>query len=266
MCPLYTVDLDIDIVTAVGLVGLALAIGTFGTIIGAGGGFLLVPALAVLFGLDGVEAVGTAALTLGLIRITGAVGYHRQGLVRWPIAGWFALGSGPVALLSGWLLTKRIDSDALLAIIGALLVALAMVVVVRYRADHRRSGEDQPEPPNPRPIPLWLGGSAVGVLNGTFAVGGGLVAVPYLARVQRLTAHQAAATTTAAGMVGSAAATIGHTINGTVHWAFAPLLFVGAVAGSWVGARWAGRLSERTVMSMLAGGLVVAGVPLLLTL
>jgi uncharacterized membrane protein YfcA len=252
---------DLDVLTAFGLVALALTIGAYGTIIGAGGGFLLVPALAVLFGLEGAEAVGTAALTLALIRVTGAVGYHRQGLVQWPVVVWFALGSGPMALLSGWLLTKRIDSDALLAVIGLLLLVLAGFVVFRHTIGGRSTPRPL-EPAAPRPVRLLGGGAAVGVLNGTFAVGGGLVAVPYLARTQRLSAHRAAATTAAAGAVGSAAATVGHTINGSVQWSSAPLLFVGALVGSWVGARRAGRLSERTVMLLLAAGLVAAGLPL----
>ena len=244
---------------------LALGIGMYGTIIGAGGGFLLVPALAVLFGLEPAAAVGTGALTLGLIRVTGGLGYHRQGLVQWPVAGWFALGAGPVALLSGWLLTERIDSQALLAFIGVLLLVLAAFVVVRYTVGGLGSGAAQGSVMiAPRKASLFAGGAAVGVMNGTFAVGGGLVAVPYMAKVQKLSAHQAAATTTAAGTVGSAAATLGHSFNGNVQWSFAPLLFVGALAGSWIGAKWAGRLSERVVMALLAAGLVIAGLPLVI--
>ncbi|MDH3296105.1 MAG: sulfite exporter TauE/SafE family protein [Acidimicrobiia bacterium] len=254
----------LEVATAVGLVVLAMLIGVYGTIIGAGGGFLLVPALAVLFGLPGAEAVGTGALTLALIRVSGAVGYHRQGLVQWPAAAWFALGAAAPALLSGWLLTERIDSRSLPTVVGVVLLALAVAVVVRYALAGLPGDEAGREvaPLAPRKLPLLLGASGVGLLNGTFAVGGGLVAMPYLAAVQRLRAQQAAATATAAGVVGSTAATVGHTLNGNVQWAFAPLLFVGALGGSWIGAHWSGRLTERIVMVLLATGLVMAGLPL----
>jgi len=43
------------------------------------------------------------------------------------------------------------------------------------------------------------------------------------------------------------------------------VLIVGAVIGSTAGARIAGRLSGRTVLALVAVGLVGAGVPLLLT-
>ncbi len=257
----------LDIPTALGLVVLALSIGYYGTIIGAGGGFLLVPALAVLFGLDGAEAVGTGALTLGLIRVTGALGYNRQGLVRWNLAGWLALGAGPVALLSGWQLTKRIDPEALLTLVGILLLVLAGFVVFRYARHHHAAVTELATSKEARPARrglLVLGGAGVGFLNGTFAVAGGLVSVPYLSWVQKLRAQQAAATTMAAGMVGSAAATIGHTLNGSVQWSFAPLLFIGALAGSWAGAKRAGLLSERVVMMLLAAGLILAGLPLVI--
>jgi len=249
---------------AIGLFGLALVIGAYGSIIGAGGGFLLIPGLALLFGLEGAEAVGTGVVTLACLHAAGALAYERQGLVDRPVAAWWAAAAGPVALLSGWLLTNRFDSELLLTTIGLLMIVLAVFVVVGPAG--RTIGAIGPgpaDPVEPRVGALLAGASGVGFLNGTFAVGGGLIAVPYLARVQRLSAHRAAATTAAAGMVASSAATVGHALAGNIVWSFAPPLVLGAVIGSSTGARLAPRLSPRTVMVLLSAGLVVAGAPLI---
>jgi len=255
----------LDFVTALGLIVLAFLVGTYGSIIGAGGGFLLIPALALVFGLDGPQAVGTGAATLALIHVSGALTYDRRGLVARPVAGWFAVGSVPVALLTGWLLTNRFESEFLLAVIGALLVMLALFVVVRpLLFDRPKLGTGSAVSIPPRIGRLVAGGVGVGFLSGTFAVGGGLVTVPYLAQVQKLTAHRAAATTAAAATAASFASAIGHSAAGNVVWTHTPLLVLGAIAGASAGARWAGRLSEGTVLGLLSLGLVVAGLPLMI--
>ena len=59
-----------DIQTAVGLFLLALAVGTYGSIIGAGGGFLMVSGLVLAFDLTGATAVGTSIVTTLAIQIT----------------------------------------------------------------------------------------------------------------------------------------------------------------------------------------------------
>ncbi len=258
---------------AAGLLTLATAIGAYGSVIGAGGGFLLIPGLALLFGLDGAEAVGTGVVALACLHAAGSLAYDRQGLVVRSVAAWWAVAAGPVALLSGWLLTNRLDSDLLLTIIGLLMIALAVFVVVGSVGSFGRSEGGKGgagvgvgrtgEVFEPRIGALLAGACGVGFLNGTFAVGGGLIAVPYLARLQRLSAHRAAATTAAAGTAASSAAAFGHALAGNIVWSYAPPLILGAVIGSSAGARVAPRLTPRTVMTLLAAGLVTAGAPLI---
>jgi uncharacterized membrane protein YfcA len=111
---------------------------------------------------------------------------------------------------------------------------------------------------------LPAGGVLVGFLGGTFAVGGGLITLPFLSRLRRLDPHRAAATTAATAMLSSLASSSGHAIVGNVRWSHAAVLVVGAAIGSTFGASRAGRLRPRTVLVLVACGLVATGVPLLL--
>lgn len=244
--------------TAVGLIALGLVVGAYGTIIGAGGGFVMIPGLVLLFDLQGATAVGTGAVALMVIGLTGAVSYSRSGLVAWPVAGWFAVGSIPLALVSAWLLANRIDADAFIGILGVLLLVLAVIVITGLH--HHPAGD--PELP-PRPERLIPAGAAVGITSGTFAVGGGLVTVPALERMQRMVAHRATATTSATAWASSFAGSVGHAIAGNVEWDTAGVLAGAAMAGSLTGASAAGKLSAGTVRALVAIGLVAAGVPLL---
>lgn len=241
------------------LLAFAVAVGAYGTIIGAGGGFLLIPGLVLLFDLDGAAAVGTGVVTLLTIGVSGAWAYDRRGLVDRQAAGWFATGSVPVALLCGLFLASRIDQAVFNDLLGFLLLALAVFVLVLPTVTaESATGSDRAL----RVLPL--GGVLVGFFSGTFAVGGGLVTLPIIARARRLAPHRAAATTSATAMLATLGGAVGHTIAGNVVWSRAVVLIVGAATGSSIGARVAGRIAPRVVLLLVAAGLVGAGLPLLL--
>ncbi|MEM8705609.1 MAG: sulfite exporter TauE/SafE family protein [Actinomycetota bacterium] len=249
----------VDPLTAVALVVFAIAIGVYGTVIGAGGGFLLIPGLVLLFDLEGVEAVGTGAVTLAAIGLGGARTYDRAGLVDRSAAFWFAVGSVPSALFFSAVVADRIDGEVFVDLLGALLLALAVFVVAMPTTP------DDQGPPSRRSLQAMpAGGVVVGFLGGTFAVGGGLVTLPFVGRLRRLTPHRAAATTSATAMLSSLASSTGHTIAGNVAWSNASVLVIGALIGSTLGARHAGRLPARLVLALVAAGLIVTGVAVLL--
>ena len=248
-----------DVQTAVGLFLLALAVGVYGSIIGAGGGFLMVAGLVLVFDLSGATAVGTSVVTTLGIQVTGAYTYTKKGLVERPVALWFALGSMPIALLSAVFLADKVPEDTFELIIGVMLLVLAVFVLLVRRPELPEGSTVEP-----KRAALVGSGSLIGVLSGGLGVGAGLVTVPLLGCLQRLPAHRAAATTTLIGSLSGLAAAIGHTVVGNPRWSFLPFVLTGAVLGGRVGSSNAGRLSGRTVLSLLAGGLVVAGLPLVI--
>ncbi len=247
-----------DPLTIAALLLFAALVGIYGSVIGAGGGFVLIPGLVLLFDLEGVEAVGTGAVALAAIGVGGARTYDRKGLVDRRAALWFAAGSIPSALLFAAVVADRIDSSVFVDLLGLLLLTLA-VFVVAMPTTFDEHGERALH--SLRALPA--GGVVVGFLGGTFAVGGGLVTLPFLARLCRLEPHRAAATTAATAMLSSLASSTGHAIVGNVRWSYAVILVIGAGLGSTFGASRAGRLRPRTVLLLVAGGLVATGVPLL---
>lgn len=245
---------------AIGLFVLALVVGIYGSITGAGGGFLMVAGLVLLFDLSGAEAVGTSVITTVMIQITAAITYGRADKVDRRTAQWFILGSIPIAFFSAAVLASRIPERTFNLIIGVLLLALAVFVVFRPTLEAK---ETTPEPPHkPQLVAL---GSAMGVLSGAFGVGAGLVTVPAIRWLQKLPMHRAAATTTAIGAASGVAASIGHAIAGNPRWSYAPFVIAGAIVGGRVGSRSANRVPYKTVGYLLAGGLLVTGFPLLIS-
>ena len=248
-----------DASTAIGLFALALGVGVYGSIIGAGGGFLVVAGLVLVFDLSGAEAVGTSVVTTLAIQATGAYTYTKQGVVERPVALWFVLGSMPVALFSAMFVADRVPEATFELIIGVLLLVLA-VFVVSVRRPELPDGSTV----EPKRLALVGSGSVIGVLSGALGVGAGLVTVPLLGWLQRLPAHRAAATTTLIGSLSGLAAAVGHTVVGNPRWSFLPFMLSGAILGGRIGSSGAPRLRARTVLGLLATGLVAAGAPLVL--
>jgi len=72
---------------------LGLAAGTFGGLVGLGGGVIIVPALVFLFGLSQHKAQGTTlAVLVPPIGLLAAWTYYKQGYVDMKVAAFVCLG------------------------------------------------------------------------------------------------------------------------------------------------------------------------------
>ena len=68
----------------------AVAVGVLTALIGAGGGFVIVPALVLLARLPVKEAVGSSLLIIAMNALTGFVGYLGVVPIDWYLVAWFA--------------------------------------------------------------------------------------------------------------------------------------------------------------------------------
>src|SRR5262252_3431995 len=94
---------------ALGYGALGVVAGIVGTLIGAGGGFLLIPVLVFLHPRE--PAAELTALSLAVVcanALSGTVAYARQRRVGWRSALLFSLAGLPSAVLGAWL-THRLD-------------------------------------------------------------------------------------------------------------------------------------------------------------
>ncbi|TFI48661.1 sulfite exporter TauE/SafE family protein, partial [Micrococcus endophyticus] len=98
-------------------------------IVGAGGGFLVVPALVLLAGLPMSAAVGTSLLVIALKSFAGLGGYLTSVTLDWP----FLLAVTGVAVLGaliGAALVNRVPDKALKRGFGWFVLAMGVVMLV----------------------------------------------------------------------------------------------------------------------------------------
>ena len=109
---------------------LGVAVGLISGLVGAGGGFLLVPALALLAGLPMPVAVGTSLVVISMQSFAGFAGHLSTGQIDWRLAGLITAAAVVGALLGGRLVT-RIRANTLRTLFGWFVLVMASVILAQ---------------------------------------------------------------------------------------------------------------------------------------
>src|SRR5262249_32802390 len=158
------------------------AVGTFGTLIGAGGGFILVPLLLVGYHFSPPEAVGTSLSLVFLNALSGSMAYLRQGRVDLALGWRFALAALPRAG-GGAYVTRFLSSRTFGQAFGVVLIVVAVFLFLgrtaapSARADSRQL-VDRSGGTHRYRVDVWKGvvvSLAVGIISSIFGIGGGII-------------------------------------------------------------------------------------------
>lgn len=103
-------------------------VGTISGLVGAGGGFLLVPALALLGGLPMPAAVGTSLVVISMQSLAGLAGHLSTEAIDWKLAG-MVTAAAVVGSIIGGLLTSRVEPAVLRKAFGWFVLAMAAFVL-----------------------------------------------------------------------------------------------------------------------------------------
>lgn len=103
-------------------------VGTISGLVGAGGGFLLVPALALLGGLPMPVAVGTSLVVISMQSFAGLAGHLSTEAIDWRLAG-MVTAAAVVGSVIGGQLTSRVEPAALRKAFGWFVLAMAALVL-----------------------------------------------------------------------------------------------------------------------------------------
>jgi uncharacterized protein len=254
-----------------GLVVLGAAVGAFGTLIGAGGGFLLVPLLLLLFRVPHTTAVGTSLALVFLNAASGTVAYLRQRRVDLSLGWKFALATVPGAIL-GAFVSRALSTTTFSLVFGVVLLAIAVVLASgrtmepSRRADLRRLVDLGGET-HAYAVDAWKGVAVsfvVGFMSSVLGIGGGIVHVPFLIVVLSLPVHVATATSHFVLSISSFVGASTFWALGDVDVRITLLMGAGILLGAQLGARASLRASPTTIRIVLAAALALVGLRMVL--
>ena len=266
--------------TAALLLTLGVVAGTYGTIVGAGGGFVIIPALLLLYPHEDAAVVTGISLAVVLFNATsGSAAYAVLRRIDYRTGVAFALATIPGAVV-GALATHAVPRQAFEALFGVVLIAVSAYIALRPALTEGGGGW-RPRPNTHRNLVdaegnhysyafNWQTGVVisffVGLIASFLGLGGGIIHVPVMVALLDFPAHIAVATSHFILVFTSLAATLVHLATGSLSndWPKVIPLAVGAVAGAQVGARLSQRLPAKAIVRLLALALFAAGVRLLI--
>ncbi|KMO68505.1 Sulfite exporter TauE/SafE [Mycolicibacterium chlorophenolicum] len=107
-----------------------LVVGLVTGLVGAGGGFLVVPALALLGGLPMPVAVGTSLIVIAMKSFAGLAGYLSSVHIDWGVA-LAVTAAAVVGALIGARLTAMVDPDALRKAFGWFVLGMSSIILAQ---------------------------------------------------------------------------------------------------------------------------------------
>ena len=257
-----------------------LVAGTYGSLIGAGGGFIMVPLLLFLFPDESPAVI--AATSLFAVLFTGtssAAAYAWLRRIDYKAGSLVGAVTLPGAIL-GVHLISLVPRSAFEIAMGTLLLLLASYSFIRaqmsrgrpflihdvfsYRTLVDRGGTVFVYPV--RAI-MWSSVALVaGFLSSMMGIGGGLLQVPILVYMLSMPIQVAAATSQFALTATALTGTITHLTAGnlSIGWWNVGALTISVVVGAQIGARLSTRFSGSRVTQLLSAGLTVVGARMLI--
>jgi uncharacterized protein len=270
----------------VGLLMLAggVAAGAFGSILGLGGGVLIVPLLTLAFGLPLREAVAVSLVCV-IVTSSASAGVYLQrrqanlrlGMILELFTAVGAIVGGAIAFL--------IDERLLAVLFAGLLVYVAATMLRGLRASVAEPATDDETPPSPDEAPMALpaaveeapsmaydrrrmpaaavGSVGAGIASALLGIGGGTIKVPLMHLVLGVPLRVATATSNL--MIGITASASGfvYLIRGGIDAYVAGPTAIGVFVGASLGSRYGHRIGQRALRVLFVVVLLYTAIEML---
>lgn len=261
----------------------SIAAGVFGSIVGLGGGVVVIPVLTILFGVNIHFAIGASIVAI-IGTSSGAASTYVKDRVTNLRVGMFLELASTTGAITGAAIAAYTDSSALKIIFGSILLVTVVLQLMKL-------GEDIPKSPElkglskqlglkgsyietdgreiqynaTRPVSGLAGTAVAGVLSGLLGIGGGGFKVLSMDMAMKL--PMKVSTTTSNFMIGvTAAASAGiYFVRGDVDPLIVAPVALGILIGAAIGARVLMRSKNPTIRKAFALVLAVSAVEMILS-
>jgi uncharacterized protein len=251
--------------------------GAYGTVIGAGGGLILMPVLLLLYPHEAPALLTSTSLCAVFANsVSGSAAFARMRRADYRAGLLFAAATIPGAFLGSYM-ADYFPRAAFQKVFGGFLALVAVYLILKGRG-----GKDAAAPAASGPFTLRYSltesdgtahaqsynamiGFLVSLLTGFIAsvlgIGGGIIHVPLMTYVLSFPIAVATATSTFILMFTSLSSIVTHVVRGTISpdWLRTVSVVFGVVLGAQAGARIAKRLKGSWIVKALACGLILAG-------
>lgn len=257
------------------LLPLGICVGTFGTIMGIGGGFILIPVFFFLY--PDRPAAELTAVSLAVVffnSLSGTIAHARKKRVHFRSGLYFAAAAIPGAVL-GAITTAHIPRAVFDPLFAVFLILVGIYLFRKPIGKNPAQGGKKAasaqvtaKSVHLKPEALRLGtGISVGVgyLSSVLGLGGGIIHVPALVHLLKFPVHVATATSQFILVILTLVGCLVHFARGALQeglplvWILAPSVVIGAQFGAWLSPR----LRDQWIIRLLALTIIFVGLRLM---
>jgi hypothetical protein len=239
------------------LIPLGFVAGVVGSIVGLGGGIVIVPILTLL-GIPHTLASSSSLFAAFSNSVASTTSYAKQKRIDYKIGLRLGLMSVPGTIL-GAIISGQATSE-----VFKILFALVLIASCYYLFAKRNLELKQNHPS----VKILFASSGIsffaGVLSSFFGIGGGIVFVPLMIIGMGMLTKNATATSQLILMFSSISGMIVHSIIGNADFEYAVFLSIGAFVGGLVGSRLSLEIKENKLRIMIIAVILIAAIKLVL--
>ena len=240
---------------------IGIAAGIVGSLLGLGGGIIISPILTLTGSLPS-QVASTSLLAVASTGASSTLSYSIKKKIRYNIGIKIAAFAVPFSVI-GALVSSSLNPDEFKLYFAILLISTSLYLLVRKPINENRSNQENRGRLISNTL-LYGGSSAAGLISSLFGIGGGIIFVPLLFAVKRLSMQQSVATSQLSILITSVAGILTHSVLFQQDYVFAGSIALGALIGAQVGSFIAIKISERVLTTLFSFSLIIISIQLIL--
>jgi len=234
---------------------LGFAAGIIGSMIGLGGGFVVVPILT-FFGFSPQLAASDSLFAAFSNAVASTASYAKQKRIEYSLGLKLGLLSIPGTILGAYI-SDEITSSLFKILFGIVLLASSVYIFSKRKMEPKAYNLSK------QIMVLAIGASFfAGIISSLFGIGGGVVFVPLMVIAIGLSMKMAAPTSQFILLFASASGMLAHALLGHPDFYQALFLSIGAFAGGLVGSRLSLKVEEKKLRILVTVVLVITAIKL----
>jgi uncharacterized membrane protein YfcA len=237
------------------LILLGFAAGILGSMIGLGGGIIVVPVLTFL-GFPPTAAASNSLFAALSNSIASTISYSRQKRIEYSLGLKLGLLTIPGTVL-GAVISTGVSPEIFKMLFGLVLIASAAYIFLRKKIETKDKKLSYQ-------MMIFAAGASffAGIISSFFGIGGGIIFVPLMVVGMGMAMKKAAPTSQLILFFASLSGVIAHSILGHPDFIQAGFLAIGSFIGGLVGARLSLDIKERYLQILVSVVILIAAVKL----
>ena len=237
------------------LIPLGFVAGVLGSMIGLGGGIIVVPVLTFA-GFTPTLAASNSLFAAFSNAVASTISYSRQKRIEYSIGLKLGLLSIPGTILGAYI-SSDVTPGIFKILFGLVLVSSSIYIFLKRRIESRQYNTSK------QIMLLVIGASFfAGIISSFFGIGGGIIFVPLMMVAMGMGMKKAAPTSQLILLFASFSGLVTHSLLGHPDYFQSLLLAIGAFGGGLVGARLSLEIKERWLQILVSVVIIVAAIKL----